>query len=211
MTHLTILWLGSAISAAVYALASVLPGSAVLGTMFFDTTVNSSPAIYRDAVETISFDDGVTNIMGQVNSSGGLVNISGAFSLTEVGGFASGALAIENPTTETIFCTEMSLYLSRMHLSATNVDIYAGTGSISEAVSPGILGVGTGSVVIANNYSLGTGSTIFSGAVLGMHGLALASNTSTTAVNQINVVSLAGTGSIPRLTGTYRVECYRTQ
>ena len=54
MTHLTIIWLGQAISAAVLALASVLPGSAVLGNIFFDTAIQATPAIYVGAQQTLN-------------------------------------------------------------------------------------------------------------------------------------------------------------
>jgi len=215
MTHFTFLWLGEAISAAVFAIASILPGSSVLGTIFFDTTVNSSPAIYRDTVETISFDDGVTNIMGQINSSGGLVKITGDLAFSEVHGHASGALVIENPTTESILCNAMYLDITKNHLrpSGNNMqlDVYAGTGSINESASP-VTGNGTGSVIIANNWTTATGSVSLSGSVLTSRGVfKLYGNTETTKVNQINVISLAQTGGIAgALVGTYNVNCYRT-
>jgi hypothetical protein len=208
MTHFTILWLGQVISAAVYAIASLLPGSAVLGTVFFDTSINSSPAIYRDAVETISFDSGVTNIVGQINSSGGLVPISGSLEFTEINKFASGSLAIENPTTERILCDSMYFNVTTAPTYTTKIDVYAGTGSINEAVS--VRGYGSGSVAIADNYTLASGVASLTGSILGTRGgFILNSNDSTTTVNQINVVTLDGSGS--GLVGTYNVNCYRTQ
>ena len=51
MTHFTILWLGHVIGAAVYAAASVLPGSAVLSNIFFDSSIDATPAIYYNTTE----------------------------------------------------------------------------------------------------------------------------------------------------------------
>ncbi len=195
---------------------SLLPGSAALGAIFFDTSTNANPAIYRDTVETISFDDGMTNIMGQINSSGGLVKMTGPITFTEVNGYASGTLVIENPTAEPLLCNGMYFDITTDHLRAGSnnvlLDIYAGTGSINEAVSP-VRGSGCGSVIIANNWTTATGSVSFSGSVLTSRGLfKLYGNTDITRVNQINVVSLAQTGGVVgALVGTYNVNCYRTK
>lgn len=216
MTHFTILWLGSVISSAVYALVSLLPGSAVLGNIFFDTEIQALPAIYRNATSYMTFSSDAVDVNTRFNQSGALVPIYGNLTFSEVNGFASGALAIENPTTDEILCDALYFDVTRNHLTAGNqikLDVYAGTGSINEITSPA-RGTKTGSTLIQNNWTTSTGSySLGTGSVLAPHGpLKLYGNTDTTQVNQINVVSIAQSGSVNTgFTGTYHLNCWRLE
>ena len=149
---------------------------------------------------------------GQLVASGGLLHIHGDIELTEVNGFASGALVIANPSTKDIMCDKLWFDVTRNHLTTTNqikMDIYAGTGSINEIGSPS-RGSNTGSTLIQNNWTTATGSySLGTGSVLAPHGpLKLYGSDDTSNVNQINVVSITQSGSAQTgFVGTYHLDC----
>ena len=188
-----------------------------IGTSALIALATTSTMLYVSGNQEVTGD---LTVQGNVVQSGGLVPLVGAFSLSEVSKFASGALAITNPTTKTLLCTTPVIDVATNSSPATKFDVYAGTGSVGTGDSR--RGYGSGSIVIADNITTSvrtismTGSSIVyteSGSLAGTIKIPkffkLYGNTETTKVNRINIISLTQTGS--GISGTYFVPCYFAQ
>lgn len=210
------------LSAAVEAAMLLMPGSLGLGAIFFDTALNANPAIYANTTRVMGFDSTSTvTFVAPPNSSGGAINLIGPLTFAEVPGHSSGAVVLENSINEPILCNSVVLDVLTM-TGTTKIDIYAGTGSIAE--SSDHKGAGTGSTLIANDWTITTGTHTMTGSGISYNesGSALIAglrihipkffklygNSSSSSINQINV-NASGNGSGQLVTGTIAATCIR--
>lgn len=183
------------------------------GNIVYDTVENTAPKIQvtqnNQLTTLIEFESGstVTKFKGRTIGSGGLVELNGTLTLSEVNHYASGSLSIPNPIAYPLLCQSFVIDVQTSSGTVAKIDVYAGSGAT------GTMGLnGTGSVQIMNNITLTAYST-FTGTGTGVVDSAgypkafrLYPTTDNSKPNTINIVSDVQTGAL--LSARYFAECY---
>lgn len=182
-------------------MAVITAGSLGLaGNLYFDTTDNSTPGVFIDGTEIITYqgNDYVDfNVPYQQ-----LLN--GSLALTEANGVkgGSGTQVITNPTDDYLICDAVTFRITTTATPTTSADIYFSTGATVVATGSG--------VGIADDFVFGVGVVTFTGSSLvgsdvEPRKFVLAPSSSTTLNKSIVIKSKAGTGA--GLVGQYDIPC----